>query len=162
MQENELRDYAESSYDGVMGLGVPSIARQQDPDDLSLMSNLGVEAVSLCFGQHDGEGGRIELGNVSAVGEGLDFVNLPLLGDQRWAVTLDAITVGDLEIEGCANGCNAIIDSGTSLIAAPSEILSPLLAAIGDVDPSCSGIDALPDITIRLSGHDFVLKPQMY
>ena len=161
MQQNELRDYSEASYDGVMGLGVPSVARSQDPSDLSLMANLNVSTVSLCFGQRDGEGGRIELGP-RPEDDPLEFVELPLLGDQHWGVVLDGITVGGQAIPGCEEGCNAIIDSGTSLIAAPSEILSPLLEAIGDVDPQCAGIESLPEVTISLAGHNFTLHPQMY
>ena len=125
------------------------------------MANLNVSTVSLCFGQRDGEGGRIELGP-RPEDDLLEFVELPLLGDQHWGVVLDGITVGGQAIPGCEEGCNAIIDSGTSLIAAPSEILSPLLEAIGDVDPQCAGIESLPEVTISLAGHNFALHPQMY
>ena len=131
------------------------------PSDLSLMANLNVSTVSLCIGQRDGEGGRIELGP-RPEDDPLEFVELPLLGDQHWGVVLDGITVGGQAIPGCEEGCNAIIDSGTSLIAAPSEILSPLLEAIGDVDPQCAGIESLPEVTISLAGHNFTLHPQMY
>ena len=143
MQQNELRDYTEAAYDGVMGLGVPSVARSQDPDDLSMMSNLNCSTVSLCFGQRDGEKGRIDLGPRPA-DDTLEFVELPLLGDQHWGVRLDGISVGGQQVSGCENGCNAIIDSGTSLIAAPSEMLPSILEMIGDVDPDCNDVRPRP------------------
>ena len=161
MQENELRDYADASYDGVMGLGVPAVARTQDPDDMSLMSGLNVSELSVCFGQRDGEKGRIELGPRPA-NETLEFVELPLLCEQHWGVRLDNISIGGQLVRGCENGCNAIIDSGTSLIAAPSEMLPSILEMIGDVDPSCADIDSLPTMEVTLAGHPFQLYPQMY
>lgn len=161
MQQNELRDYSDAAYDGVMGLGVPSVARSQDPTDLSLMSNLNVSTVSLCFGQLDGDKGRIELGARPA-NDTIEFVELPLLGDQHWGVRLDGISVGGNQVKGCEAGCNAIIDSGTSLIAAPSEMLPSILEMIGDVDPNCEGIENLPTIEVTLAGHAFQLDPHMY
>ena len=47
MQVNELRGFAEASYDAVMGLGVKKFARAND-SDLSLMSSMGADIVSVC------------------------------------------------------------------------------------------------------------------
>ena len=61
MEKNELRGFDEAAYDGVMGLGVPATARTADRD-LSLMAHLNASALSICFGQADGEPGRLQVG----------------------------------------------------------------------------------------------------
>ena len=61
MQQNDLRGFAEASYDAVMGLGMQTNARSNDTD-LSLMSSLGTNTVGVCYGQRDGDPGRLQVG----------------------------------------------------------------------------------------------------
>ena len=153
MKTNELRDYGDAAYDGVVGLGVSNAARNGDAD-LSLMSQMGVDKVSICFGQHNGEPGRVEFGVNQD--DGLEFKELPVIGDQHWAVELSTVGIrgndgATLTINGCEQeGCNAIVDSGTSLIAVPTNILNSMLDVIGDIDPDCNGVCTLRTVSIAL------------
>jgi len=162
MQDNQLKDYGDAAYDGVMGLGVPSRPRPDD-SDAAISASLGASTIGICFGQQDGEPGRVDLGMLPE-GERPDFVQLPLRGTSHWAVKLDSMSVagGDAPLSGCEHGCTAIVDSGTSLLAVPSAMLEQILTQIGDVQPDCSNIDALPNITITLAGHAFTMPPQTY
>ena len=144
MQHNGLKDYNDAVYDGVMGLGINSLARTADTD-MTFMANTNTKIVSLCYGQHDQEPGRIQFGERPA-DDPLNFTQLPLLGDSHWAVSLQGIRLSGgaanktttlSECRGAGN-CNAIIDSGTSLIAVPSTIHQQLLDLIGEVKPDCS------------------------
>ena len=159
MQENELRDFDDAAYDGVVGLGVSGLARSGDYD-ASLLNALGVDSFSICFGQYDEEPGRVEFGTPDTPNFDAEYVQLPVLGDDHWAVELSGVAVvhpggARKEIGGCSiaeGSCNAIVDSGTSLIAAPRGILNDaggLLDSIGDIDPKCQGIHNLPTIEVR-------------
>ena len=64
MRTNELRGFSEASYDAVMGLGMQSRARINDTDT-SLMASWGLSEVAICYGQRDGERGRLQLGGGS-------------------------------------------------------------------------------------------------
>lgn len=172
MQLNELRDYDDAVYDGIVGLGVSDSARRSD-SDLSLMAQMGVDEVSICFGQFDGEAGRVEFGKV-AEEDGLEYTELPVVGDQHWAVDLSSVALRFKDgtvvpIRGCdkveglsSSGCNGIIDSGTSLIAVPTDVLDSLLDQIGDVDPQCAGVDQLPTLELGLGDLTISIPPQIY
>ena len=140
MQNNQLKDYADAAYDGVMGLGVSSTLRAQD-SDRAISASFGANTIGICFGQQDGEPGRVDLGTLPEV-ERPDFVQLPLRGTSHWAVALDSMAVagGGGALTGCEHGCTAIIDSGTSLLAVPSTMLAQILAQIGSVEPDCSNV----------------------
>lgn len=55
----------------------------------------------------------------------------------------------------------AAIDSGTSLIVGPAELIDPLIAGI-TVNQDCSGKESLPNITFTLDDIDYELSWEDY
>ena len=167
INEHRVQGYCESSYDGVLGLGHRKYAREGD-DDTSLLTTLGVETFSICFGRSHDEPGRLDLGGGIP---GLEYTDVPVIGSRHWAVQMVGVGFG----EGGEGGrtcdtppyCGAIIDSGTSLLAGPREMVASLLEGIGQpVAEDCSNVDQLPDLKLHLgpkgSEVELVLTPDVY
>lgn len=56
-----------------------------------------------------------------------------------WEIKMDSLVVSDSsQTQACVGGCNAIVDSGTSLLAGPSKEVELINKAIGAV-PIISG-----------------------
>merc|ERR1719159_1918037 len=62
----------------------------------------------------------------------------------------------------CGKGCAAIVDSGTSLIAAPTAALMELSAQVGPIHEDCSNLNELPVLKFKMGDKDFELPPHAY
>ena len=158
-QRHRVQGYCEGSYDGVLGLGHRRYARDGD-DDTALLSTLGLNSFSICFGRHDDEPGRLVLGGGIP---GLQYRPVPVVGVRHWAVQLVGVGFG-APTAACTAGkyCGAILDSGTSLLAGPRKEVQQLLAQLNRrVEEDCSNLHELPHLTLRLGSPDAPLDVEL-
>merc|ERR1712086_386435 len=79
--------------------------------------------------------------------------------EKYWALKLDSVTKGTKKID--ASKYKAVIDSGTSLLVGPKDIIDELISGIA-VSGDCSNLDSLPDITFTIDTTDYTLKGTDY
>ena len=83
--------------------------------------------------------------------------------EKYWALQLDSLQQGTgAKID--ASKYKAVIDSGTSLLVGPKDLVDPLIKGIS-VKADCSNLDTLPELSITidstvytLAGSDYALK----
>lgn len=62
---------------------------------------------------------------------------------------------------GVSPSCKVVLDTGTSLLTAPSEVLATIRRQI-NVAPDCSNLHELPPVAFVIDGHSFELQPSDY
>merc|ERR1711959_530608 len=68
-----------------------------------------------------------------------------------WMLSLSMMQVGDTVVP--TNGAMGIVDSGTSLLVGPPEIIQPILPHVR-VEPDCSNIDSLKTLETNMQTTD--------
>ncbi|XP_047096298.1 aspartic proteinase-like [Lolium rigidum] len=123
-------------FDGILGLGYPDISVGEAPPVwLSMQEQkLLADNVFSFWLNRDSDapsGGELVFGGMDPNHYKGNHTYVPVSSKGYWQFNM-----GDLLIDGhstgfCANGCAAIVDSGTSLLAGPTAIITQVNQAIG-------------------------------
>ena len=95
---------------------------------------------------------------------------IPVMRQFYWEIRLQDIFIGNQPLHLCnphgqytvdEGGCKIVLDTGTSLIAGPSDAISNLLEKL-DVPSHCNDLSALPDLSLQVGGTKFIMHPADY
>lgn len=121
-------------FDGILGMGFPEIAVDQvTPPFVNMVEQelVAKPVFSFWLNRKQGgeEGGELVLGGVDKKHYVGKHVWVPVTKRGYWQFKMDSLTVSNSTF--CDGGCAAIADTGTSLIAGPTEEVNKLNQVIG-------------------------------
>ncbi|KAK0725401.1 aspartic peptidase domain-containing protein [Lasiosphaeris hirsuta] len=161
--------FAFGRFDGILGLGYDTISVNGIvPPFYKMIEQKTIEESVFSFYLSDTDGeSEVVFGGVDKSRHEGKLITIPLRRTAYWEVDLDSIAYGkdaaDLE------GTGVILDTGTSLIALPSQLAEMLNAQIGakkgyngQYSVDCAKRDSLKEITFGMSGYNFTLGPYDY
>lgn len=156
-----------AEFGAIVGMGrkgtVPAIVTNGTEVSLLEAVEPDVDRFSVCFGREPASPGWWTWGaEVPPAAK-----ELHVIGEIHWGLNLTNVRLpakagGKTYAIGCEKGCGAVMDTGTSLIAAPREALKKLEHAISKLDPKCKNIDDMPDLLFELDGEEVSLPPTSY
>lgn len=162
--------FAFGKFDGILGLAYDTISVNHITPPFYNMVNEGLldkPVFSFRIGSSEEDGGEALFGGIdSSAYEGkLHYV--PVRRKAYWEVELEKVTFGDDELE--LENTGAAIDTGTSLIALPTDIAEMLNTQIGakkswngQYQVDCARVPDLPELSFYFGGKPFPLKGTDY
>jgi hypothetical protein len=155
-----------AKFAAIVGIG-PNFAFGNT--EKTLLMSYGVDEFSVCLQKPTGSVGFLTWGKVQTNLRPKDYAIAPVIGKHHWAAKLEDVTFGGPGLKragipcGAQQGsCTAIVDSGTSLIAAPGAALMQLSELIPAIKEDCSNLNELPTLRFVVGGNPMELPPQAY
>ncbi|NXV23413.1 PEPA protein, partial [Cepphus grylle] len=154
-------------FDGILGLAFPSIASSGATPvfDNMMVQNLVAKDLFSVYLSKDGRSGSFVLfGAIDPLYTTNGITWIPLSAETYWQIRMDSVSIGGEGI-ACAFGCQAIVDTGTSLLAVPDRALGTILRILGansNGEISCRAASRLPSIVFYINGKAFPVPPSAY
>lgn len=174
--------FATAQFDGLLGMGFQTISVDnvatpfQNMLDQKIVSE-PVFSFYLNRDQYKSAGGEIIFGGIDKNYIAGNITYTPVTHQAYWQFEMDGVMMEDGDnmtsdsntVKVCENSCQAIADTGTSLIAGPTNDILKLNAKIGATPlpsgqymlPDCN-LSKLPDLTFIIGGKNFSLTPEQY
>nr|XP_060636506.1 cathepsin D-like [Anolis sagrei ordinatus] len=185
--------FVAAKFDGILGLGYPSISvNNVTPVFDNMMKQKLLEknvfSFQLCSTKKntpDNSGGELVFGGINHDAYEGELHYLPVSRKAYWQIKMDKIIVDkkskekrcwpwktlskDDSTQLCKDGCQGIVDTGTSLITGPSGDIRALHEALGASHAyggqyllDCDKLSELPNVTFQLDGKPYTLTPEQY
>eukprot|EP00448_Togula_jolla_P028537 CAMPEP_0170619260 /NCGR_PEP_ID=MMETSP0224-20130122/27423_1 /TAXON_ID=285029 /ORGANISM="Togula jolla, Strain CCCM 725" /LENGTH=438 /DNA_ID=CAMNT_0010945341 /DNA_START=212 /DNA_END=1528 /DNA_ORIENTATION=+ len=147
-------------------------AQKHSNRKVDLATSLKLGTFSVCIGPWRGDPGYVVWNDDLPKTQSNYFVNVPNVGPIHWSVQMSDVRIGhgvyggsnvvDIGCGGAEGPCGAVLDTGTSLLAAPKAAIDQVDKALEKIDYDCSRISELPDLLFKLGDSEFSLPPESY
>merc|ERR1719265_2134294 len=160
--EESDHPFAQFQFDGVLGLAMSEMSQGSD---FSLMDRLGQvlkkRMFSVFLSDSETENSEIVFGDTKSHHLASDLFWVPVSKPTGyWQVQIDDVTMNN-ERQGICADCQVAVDTGTSQLAGPSQVISTLQEKL-NVKSDCSNFAQLPKLGFLVKGHVLNLEPKDY
>merc|ERR1719311_666505 len=153
-------------FDGIFGLSLPQMSEGQTFnifDDMVTQKVLKSNNFAVFFGASDSEESEISFGEFKHERMASDIFYAPVSTPGYWQVKMEDVAIGNSRQNLCtgSGGCQVAVDTGTSLLAGPTDIINSLIDRLNVAD-DCANYAKLPNLGFVVQGRVLNLKPEDY
>ncbi|KAM9476202.1 pepsin A-like [Clarias gariepinus] len=171
LSETEAPFMASMTADGILGLAYQSIASDNATPVFDNMMSQGLvsqDVFSVYLSSNGQQGSEVLFGEIDTSYYTGSIYWIPLSSESYYQVTMNSVTINGQTV-ACSGGCQAIIDTGTSLIVGPTSDINNINSWVGatvdqygDATVNCNNIQSMPSVTFTLNGYTFTISPSSY
>lgn len=156
--------FSAGKFSGILGLGYPQMAPYNiNPvfDNVIKSQKLKRNIMSFYYSFNEKYDGEVIFGDLNENKFHGQIDYYPVIEQYYWTIKMDDVKVGNKSLGLCIKGCLAIVDTGTTLISAPTGDLRKLLEAL-NIHNNCKGFENAPKLKFIFGGKEYELHPSEY
>jgi len=152
--------FRDTNLQAIVGLGPGKFEERES----RMIHHLKMKRFSVCFSQDPTKDGYLTWNDKDRKSDPA-YVSVPAMGKLFWATKVVSFGIQGQKhaFQACEPSCGAVIDTGTSLLTPPKEVIeqiSHLLDRGGVQD--CSDMTKFPTLEFTLGDQHFSLPPEAY
>lgn len=150
-------------FDGIMGMSFKDLSMGNGFNIVDDLSQAGAMQGSsqFSFFVSDGDDSELTFGGYRPERLASDIVWAPVDHESWWQVAIDDIAFNNVGKNLCDGKCQVAVDTGTSMLAGPSDLVDKLSSMVNAKD-DCSNFDQLPNLGFQIGDTVLNLKPDDY
>jgi hypothetical protein len=156
--------FAAFEFDGILGLGLPSLSQTPEFNFVSVLGESGIFAIHLADEGKD-EPSEITFGGWKPdryQGNVIYWNQVVMPEHGHWMLRIKSIYVDDENLDICNDDCNGIADTGSSLLSVPSMTFNKLFTALRHEPTGLNCRGPGPTLRIVLENFEIQLEPANY
>ncbi|MBN3304475.1 PEPC protein, partial [Amia calva] len=170
-------NFVYAQFDGILGLAYPQLSAGGETPVMDTMMQeqllqynlfaFYLSRLSPCSDEQ--QGSEVTFGGVDQSRYTGEIVWAPVTTELYWQVAIDGFFVNNQQTDWCSQGCQAIVDTGTSLLTCPQQYLGYLQQYIGaqanqngEYIINCNNLGNMPTLYFTIGGQNFALPPSAY
>lgn len=166
------QNFVVAKFDGILGLAYPTISSGGETpvvDNMISQNLLGSNMFAFYLSRGGQQGSVLSFGGVdNSLYQGQIYWT-PVTSETYWQIGVQGFEINGRETGWCSQGCQSIVDTGTSMLTAPAQLLPYIMQAIGAQQSQygmymvdCSQANNLPTLSFVISGVALSLPPSAY
>ncbi|XP_066559106.1 gastricsin-like [Amia ocellicauda] len=165
-------NFVYAQFDGILGLAYPQLSAGGETPVMDTMMQeqlLQYNLFAFYLSSDEQQGSEVTFGGVDQSRYTGEIVWAPVTTELYWQVAIDGFFVNNQQTDWCSQGCQAIVDTGTSLLTCPQQYLGYLQQYIGaqanqngEYIINCNNLGNMPTLYFTIGGQNFALPPSAY
>ena len=164
MTEESDNPFKGADWDGVLGLGL-AISDAPEFNLFELLvkdKKMNKPVFSVYLGQTMGEEAEITFGDIHEHRYEGKIKYAPISDPGYWQISMNEILLSGKSTNLCGKkGCQAVVDTGSSLLMGPEPIVKELNKML-NISDKCENFDSLPNLEFSINGFVLSLTPSDY
>eukprot|EP00746_Dinoflagellata_sp_MGD_P001264 gnl/MRDRNA2_/MRDRNA2_102376_c0_seq1.p1 gnl/MRDRNA2_/MRDRNA2_102376_c0~~gnl/MRDRNA2_/MRDRNA2_102376_c0_seq1.p1 ORF type:complete len:665 (-),score=169.14 gnl/MRDRNA2_/MRDRNA2_102376_c0_seq1:91-2085(-) len=160
--DESAEPFSEVPFDGIMGMGFNDLSMGKGFNIVDDLNDSGqLPGGQFSFYLTDDSSSEITFGGYKPESLASDIVWAPVTIQSYWQVKVEDITFNNKPTSLCDGSCQVAVDTGTSMLAGPSDLVDKLSSKIG-ASSDCSNFATLPKLGFKIGNKVLNLDPEDY
>ncbi|XP_069801435.1 gastricsin-like [Dendropsophus ebraccatus] len=162
-------NFVYAAFEGIFGMAYPALSAGGATTAMQGMLQQNLLTYPIFSVYMNSQEGMVVFGGVDNNLYSGEIYWAPVTQELYWQIAIDAFSINGQATGWCSQGCQAMVDTGTSLLTVPQQFLGTFLQYVGAQQSqygeylvNCNSVQSLPTISFTINGVQFPIPPSAY